>query len=56
MTTAEDRNDLVTAQEKLDWVTPQISLMEAGETSGKFSFISEKILSGTSLRSILTNL
>ena len=33
-------NDLVPAQEKLEWVTPKISLMEAGETHGKdFSLI-----------------
>ena len=35
MTTAADRNDLMPAQEKLEWVTPKISLMEAGETHGK---------------------
>ena len=29
-TTAADRNDLMPAQEKLEWVTPKISLMEAG--------------------------
>ena len=28
-------NDLVPAQEKLEWVTPQISLMEAVDTEGK---------------------
>ena len=33
MTTAADRNDLVPAQEKLEWVTPKISLMDAGETA-----------------------
>jgi hypothetical protein len=33
MTTA-DRNDLVPAQEKLEWVTPKISLMGAEDTSG----------------------
>jgi hypothetical protein len=33
--TSADRNDLVPAQEKLEWVTPKISLMEAGETAGK---------------------
>ena len=33
MTTA-DRNDLMPAQEKLEWVTPKISLMEAGDTDG----------------------
>jgi hypothetical protein len=30
-----DRNDLMPAQEKLEWVTPKISLMEAGDTEGK---------------------
>jgi hypothetical protein len=32
--TSADRNDLMPAQEqeKLEWVTPKISLMEAGET------------------------
>ena len=34
MTTA-DRNDLMPAQEKLEWVTPKISLMDAGDTDGK---------------------
>ena len=33
MTTA-DRNNLMPAQEKLDWVTPTISLMDAGDTEG----------------------
>jgi hypothetical protein len=32
--TTVDRNDLVPAQEKLEWVTPKISLMGAGDTSG----------------------
>ena len=32
MTSAENRNDLVTTQEKLEWVTPQISLMGASDT------------------------
>ena len=27
-----DLNDLVPAQEKLEWVTPKISLMDAGDT------------------------
>ena len=30
-----DPNDLVPAQEKLEWVTPKISLMDAGDTEGK---------------------
>jgi hypothetical protein len=30
-----DHNDFVPAQEKLEWVTPKISLMEAGDTGGK---------------------
>jgi hypothetical protein len=33
--TSTDRNDLMPAQEKLEWVTPKISLMEAGDTDGK---------------------
>ena len=33
--TSADRNDLMPAQEKLEWVTPKISLMDAGDTSGK---------------------
>ena len=35
MTSAEDRNDLVPAQEKLEWVTPKISLMDAEDTGAK---------------------
>jgi hypothetical protein len=34
--TSADRKDLMTAQEKLEWVTPKISLMDAGETEGNF--------------------
>ena len=39
-----DRNDLVPApaQEKLEWVTPKISLMETDTTSGKPNNGSEK--------------
>ena len=33
--TSTYRNDLMPAQEKLEWVTPKISLMEAGDTDGK---------------------
>jgi hypothetical protein len=33
--TSADRNDLMPAQEKLEWVTPKILQMEAGETDGK---------------------
>ena len=32
--TTTDRNDLVPAQEKLEWVTPKISLMEADRANG----------------------
>jgi hypothetical protein len=35
--TSADRNDLMPAQEKLEWVTPKISLMEAGDTESKLS-------------------
>ena len=34
MTTSADRNDLMPAQEKLEWVTPKISLMVAEDTEG----------------------
>lgn len=33
--TSADRNDLMPAQEKLEWVTPKISLMVAEDTEGK---------------------
>ena len=33
--TPADRNDLVPSQEKLEWVTPKISLMDAEDTEGK---------------------
>ena len=36
--TSNDGNDLTPAQEKLEWVTPKISLMEAGDTAGKGGF------------------
>jgi hypothetical protein len=37
-----DLNDQVPAPEKLEWVTPKISLMEAGAAGGKqFHFRSE---------------
>ena len=42
--TTTDRNDLVPAQEKLEWVTPKISLMDAADTDGKqFYSISREI-------------
>jgi hypothetical protein len=41
MTTA-DRNDLMPAQEKLEWVTPKISLMDAGDTEGSGKMIAAK--------------
>ena len=35
MTSAADRNDLqCPLKEKLEWVTPKISLMDAGDTEG----------------------
>jgi len=33
--TSADRNDLAPAQEKLEWVTPKISLMVTTDTDGK---------------------
>jgi len=32
--TSADRKDLVPTQEKLEWVTPKISLLEAEDTEG----------------------
>ena len=32
--TSNDGNDLTPDQEKLEWVTPKISLMDAGDTDG----------------------
>ena len=32
--TSSESNDLMPAQEKLEWVTPKISLVDAGETEG----------------------
>ena len=32
--TSADLNDLVPAQEKLEWITPKISLMGAGDAEG----------------------
>jgi hypothetical protein len=39
--TTTDRNDLMPAQEKLEWVTPKISLMGAGETNSKINGCAE---------------
>ena len=36
--TSADRNDLMPAQEKLEWVTPKISLMGAEDTEGKIPY------------------
>ena len=45
--TSSDRNeDLAPAQEKLEWVTPQISLMGAKDTEGKVLADSEYKLVG----------
>ena len=33
--TSADHNDLMPAQVKLEWITPKISLMGAGDTDGK---------------------
>jgi hypothetical protein len=32
---ADHNDDLMPTQEKLEWVTPKISLMEGGDTDGK---------------------
>ena len=35
--TSADLNDLMPTQEKLDWITPKISLMDAGDTQASKS-------------------
>ena len=47
MTTAADRNDLMPAQEKLEWVTPKISLMDAGDTASGFLLSKNEALNGS---------
>ena len=42
--TSADRKDLMPAQEKLEWVTPQIALMNIVRNEG-----SGKLLTGTEL-------
>ena len=42
MTTA-DRNDLMPAEEKLEWVTPKISLMGAGGTAAGKVYASSEL-------------
>ena len=37
-------NEFVPAQEKLEWVTPKISLMDAGDTEGSGKIKSPKEL------------
>ena len=44
--TPADRNDLVPAQEKLEWITPMISLMGAEDTEGKVYFPEEVVFVG----------
>ena len=36
--TSADSNDLVPTQEKLEWITPKISLMVAEDTEGKSAY------------------
>ena len=44
--TSADGNDFVPAQEKLEWVTPKISLMDAGDTDGNKNPITNKEIGG----------
>ena len=39
-----DLKDLVPAQEKLEWVTPKISLMDTGDTESKGAFLKDERL------------
>ena len=43
--TSADRNDLMPAQEKLEWVTPKISLMGAEDTEAKKTYYLEQYFS-----------
>ena len=47
--TSADRNDLVPAQGKLEWVTPKISLMEAEDTEGKIRRVPSEVAYGEPL-------
>ena len=42
----KDLKDLVPAQEKLEWVTPKISLMDAEDTLSKCLHINEAKVNG----------
>ena len=44
--TSVDRNDFVPAQEKLEWVTPKISLMDAGDTASGVLVSKNETLNG----------
>ena len=44
-----DLKDLVPVQEKLEWVTPKISLMDTGDTDGG------KVVFGNSEKTVGTN-
>jgi hypothetical protein len=41
--TSVDPNDLMSSQEKLEWVMPKISLMVAGEAEGKEFVVGEGV-------------
>ena len=55
--TSADRNDLMPApaQEKLEWVTPKISLMDAGATDTKPTPQVKRLLLFHMERSLLTD-
>ena len=44
MTPIKGKDDLMPAQEKLEWVTPKISLMGAEDTAGKLSWANEIVV------------
>ena len=43
MTSSDHNNDLIVNQEKLEWVTPKISLMDAEDTEGTKVFTRTEI-------------
>ena len=41
MASAQDKNDLMICQEKLEWIAPQISLLDLHKSEGKILFAAE---------------
>jgi hypothetical protein len=46
MTSSDRNNDFVTSQEKLEWITPKISLMETQHVEGGKPYTKSEIIVG----------